>query len=475
MVMERTTVASASWCRDEFRGIEFGDPRINRRFFKVAEQLSNQPSQPINQACGRWSDSKAAYRLFQNEKMESSAIRRVHALKTRERAEDYPVVIAATDKSFFNYEGHEETTGLGHIGSTTKKDSRGLIMQTALAVTPEGLPLGILDHEIWARERNPKRSKKDLRNITIENKESYHWLESLKRISNLMSGSGTSVVVVADREADIYEFIDRAHTLNAPFVVRAAWDRALVDEDLEGIGQLWSHLNQQKIAGTIEVDVPARGKKESARVANVSVSFAKVNLRRPKKVRFPVRTEVAVSLSVSAVWARELRPPKGATPLAWMLLTSVDVTDFESAVERINWYKQRWSVEIFHKIMKSGCQVEKCRLQTADRLERYLTLFSVIAWKIHALTHENRHDPKGPCSRILQPHEWQSLYCKIHRTDQPPVKPPTIREAVRMIAQLGGFLARKGDGEPGIITIWRGWQRLADISEDWLLFRRRPT
>lgn len=155
-----------------------------------------------------------------------------------------------------------------------------------------------------------------------------------------------------------------------------------------------------------------------------------------------------------------------------MLLTNTAVSNYDEAVEKMKWYRLRWGIEVFHKILKSGCQVESCRLGTAERLTKYLALFAIIAWRLHWITQVNREAPNESCVALLADHEWKALYCKINKTSEPPEVPPSIRQAIRWIAQLGGFLARKGDNEPGIVTVWRGWQRLTDIAEDWLLFQR---
>ncbi len=136
----------------------------------------------------------------------------------------------------------------------------------------------------------------------------------------------------------------------------------------------------------------------------------------------------------------------------------------------MNWYKLRWHIESFHKVLKSGCNIELCRLQTADRLERYVTVLSIVAWRLYWMTHVNRVSPEKSCAEVLAEHEWKALCCKVKKTKLPPTEPPTIREAIRWIAGLGGFLGRKGDGEPGITTFWRGWQRLIDLSDSWLIF-----
>jgi len=202
--------------------------------------------------------------------------------------------------------------------------------------------------------------------------------------------------------------------------------------------------------------------------------LCKVNLSKHKN-RYDEKHKPLKPLKLYAVWVKEIDPPADVDPLEWMLLTNVPVTTLADAIERIEWYGQRWHIEVYHKVLKSGCTVEDCRLQTADRLQRYLTLFGVVAWRVYWITHLNRHQPEAPCTLVLTTHEWEALYCTIHHTTKLPKQLPTVRQVVRWIGQLGGFLGRKQDGEPGVTVIWRGWQRLSDIAATWLLLHPKTT
>jgi hypothetical protein len=158
-----------------------------------------------------------------------------------------------------------------------------------------------------------------------------------------------------------------------------------------------------------------------------------------------------------------------------MLLSNIEVADFKTAVERIEWYVLRWLIEIYFKILKSGCRVEQTLLASGERLKRYLALISVVAWRLFWLTYVNRQDSEASCRSILTEDEWQALYCKVRKTTVLPDHPPTAHEAIRWIAQLGVFLGRKHDGEPGVTVLWRGWQRLNDIVATWRLLNSSPT
>ncbi len=173
------------------------------------------------------------------------------------------------------------------------------------------------------------------------------------------------------------------------------------------------------------------------------------------------------NLKLHALYVIEQCPDSGQEPISWMLLTNIKINNFSEAVAKIEWYCLRWRIEVCHKISKSGLKVETCRLQTGDRLIRFLTIMSVIAWRIFFITLIARTNPNLPCTAILADEEWKILYAKIHKRKNYPAIPPTIRETVRWVAQLGGFLARKNDREPGPMALWKGWKRLVDLVEGW--------
>lgn len=154
-----------------------------------------------------------------------------------------------------------------------------------------------------------------------------------------------------------------------------------------------------------------------------------------------------------------------------MLLTTLPVTCFAEACEKLDWYAIRWNIEVFHKILKSGCQSEARQLKEFDRLQRCLALDLLVAWRLQLLLQLGRQLPDLPASAVFSKEEWQALYCFIHKTSHPPTLEPTLQETMRMVGKLGGFLGRKRDGQPGVTTLWRGLQRLSDITLAWVLFR----
>lgn len=441
----------AGWCVREFAGLDLGDARLNRRLLTMAEAFGAQPQASINQASEDWQATKAAYAFFANPSVEPSDILLPHQQRTLERMAAEELVLAVQDTCFLNYTHHPATTGLGPIGG----GQTGLVMHTTMAFTPDGLPLGILEQRIWARPHEPAPRG---RRRPIAEKESQKWLSALEE-SQSLTPSEIRLVTVADREADLYEFLDRAQDLEAEYVVRATHDRKVAG----AVGQLWAHMAGLPIAGSVTVTLPARPKRPE-RQADLEVRVGQVVLQPPQRPADDPGIWME-PLAVWALWLHEPAAPAGTDAVDWLLLTNVAITTWAEATERISWYGVRPGIESWHKILKSGCTVEQARLEAAEKLLPYLTLMGIIAWRLFWLTHINRQEPQASCTRILADHEWKALYTKIKRTAVLPDTPPTVRQAVRWIAQLGGFLGRKGDGEPGITTIWRGWSRLTDIAE----------
>jgi len=453
-----------SWAVEEFAQIDLKDKRLSRRCQQLADALGEQPTAPINQACEDWADSKAAYRFVDNPKVTPNELLLPHSQHTVERMKGHKVVLAIQDTTFFNFTHHPETQGLGEIG-TKGKNQRGFGLHSTLAVTPSGQPLGLLVQAYLERPiGEPAHKPEEMRKLPIEDKESYRWLQAFEKTIAL-APEGVQVVTVCDREADIYEMFALAQERQAPLLIRADDNRCLQDSEVK---HLWPEVEQQPTQGELSVQITGNDKRK-ARQTTVTIRYCTINLRppwRPEQKKLPVVT-------LQAILVREENPPENLAelgdhePIEWLLLTNTPVTTFEEAVQVVAWYCCRWQIEVFHKIIKSGCRVESSLLQTAKRLQNYITLMSVVAWRLHWLTYINRTAPDLPCTQILTTVEWQALYMRIHKTTQFPKTLPTVREAVRWIGKLGGFLGRKSDGEPGITAIWRGWQRLQDLAATW--------
>jgi Transposase DNA-binding/Transposase Tn5 dimerisation domain len=445
--------ADKGWAVIEFEDVDLGDARLEKRLWSVAEDLSRQPEYPINQASHDAAATKAAYRLFDNEKVTPERIFAVHRKRSLERMHKEPVVLAIQDTSFFNFSSHKKTNGLGPIGDRDK-DAQGLILHSTLAVTPRGLPLGVLSHRCWARE-GYRASEEEHERKPIEEKESYRWIATLREVASLSLSHGKGMVVtIADRESDIYEFLLEAQKLNASYVIRACYDRHVRSPVHRTIQD---HMDELSSQAKVEVEVPTQNRR-----ALLDLKFTRVDLRPPERI---TRAKNAFIVTCWAIRVAENAPPDGWEPLSWTLLTNIPIGSAAQAVEKLSWYRRRWSIEEFHKILKSGCSVEDCRLQTAERLKRYFALFCVIAWRLFWMVHIKRAAPDAPAEVALTQSEIGTL-CSLKRFKQklPPAS-PTVRQALIAIACLGGYLNRKNDPPPGPTVMWRGWQRLASMTE----------
>ena len=452
----------ADWAVNEFGHAELGDDRRTDRLLMIATAFAQQPTAPLPQACGPGPATQGAYRFFENDDLEPEAIRDAHHQATLQRLRPHPVVLALQDTSTLNYSTHPQTQGLGPIG-TRRQKIIGLLLHSTLAVTPRGLPLGLLHTAVRARDPKAVGAARQRHARPIAEKESHKWLDSLSACQQVAAQCPETLLVnVADREGDLYELFAQAlaptEEPQVHLLVRSRHDRRLAgDERL-----LWDAVGWTRAAGQLQVRVGRRGQ-QPARLATLSIRFRPVTLATPKRQAGPP------PLTLWAIEAREQRPPKGAAPILWRLLTTLPVTCVEEACEKVGWYAQRWQIEVLHKVLKSGCKIEQRQLETAARLERVLAVDQVVAWRWLALCKAAREQPDEAVSAWLGQAEWEALWCHVHQRTTLPQTPPGVRQAVRWIAQLGGFLARKGDGEPGPMTLWRGLHRLHDLTAMWRL------
>ena len=455
-----------SWVEEEFGRVELYDERLKTRLFTVAGDFFAQPGALVPQACnGSEAKTKGAYRLLQNPRVDLKTILKPHTEATVVRMQEQAAVLAPQDTSLLNYTAHREAVeGLGPLN--TKSDgSVGLILHDTLAFTEAGVPLGLLDVQCWARDPAEAGKREKRKSLPIEAKESMKWLTSYRAASAAqVLCPDTMVVSIGDRESDIYELFAEAakNPQGAELLVRAEYTRNRQVEEMH----LWDKMQREPIAGDQEVYLPRRADRP-ARTAKLAVRYAQVTLAPPKGKDLP-------AVTVWAVYAREVeQSPHVKKPVRWMLLTTVKTNSFKAACKRIEWYSRRWGIEVYHRTLKSGCRIQDRGLGTAERIETCLAIDLVVAWRVYLLTQQGRETPELPCDVYLAEEEWQALHAYVKKAS-PPDQPLTLREAVRMIASLGGFLGRKCDGEPGTTVMWRGLQRLADITEGFICGRLHP-
>jgi Transposase DNA-binding/Transposase Tn5 dimerisation domain len=452
-----------AWAVTEFIDAELGDARRTQRLVELATLFAQRPGASLPEACGNRAMLKAAYRFFDNDAVDPQAILESHILATSDRLAAVPLVLAVQDTTEVDWTTHPATTGLGPLAAPMHQ---GLHVHTTLALTPERLPLGLLAQQVWVRDPAAVGTRTTRKQRPIADKESHKWLTSVGAVCEAHArGPQTRFVCVGDREADVYDLFLQDRPSGVDLLVRAAWNRRVDHPER----YLWTKVAAQPVVATLTVRVPRRGS-QPARQATVAVRWCLALLCPPTHRQ-------AEKLPATAVWvvqAVEEQPPASGDPLEWVLLTTCAVHTTAEAVERVDWYACRWGIEVWHKVLKSGCRIEARQLETADRLRRCLAVYSVLAWRLLYATLLSRAMPDAPCTALLEPEEWQALYCAIHVTATPPATPPSLRQAVHWIGRLGGFLARRGDGEPGVTVLWKGFQHLTDLTFMYRIMRPPP-
>lgn len=461
-VVVKTRLPAADWAEEEFASADLKDQRLNKRLLSLARAFYGQPEANVARACqGDRAATKAAYRFFEHPEVTMDQILKPHYEATFHRCRQEVTVLAVQDTAALDYHGLQQTEGLGPVG-TSSKEGLGLWLHSTLAFNLQGTPLGLIDAQCWARDPAQMGKRHRRKELPITEKESNKWLKSFEAAQALQQACADTVVVsVADRESDVFELFDRARQqtgkLQPHLLIRANWNRAIEAEEQ----LLWDKVGSLSPAGELNLQVPRRGA-QAARWARMEVRFCRVMLRAPHRLRKLRPVELF------AIEAREVGAPKGITALQWRLLTTLPVVSFDQAVEKLQWYAKRWGIEVFHRTLKSGCKIEERQLGQADRIEACLAIDVVVAWRIFHLCKLGRETPDVPCTVYFEEAEWKALVAFVTRTH--PQKPPTLREATRMTASLGGFLGRKADAEPGTQTLWLGLQKLDTITDTWIAF-----
>lgn len=462
---------------NEFTDADLNDLRRARRLPVLAASLAEAPSESISAACGGWAESMAAFRLLNNGDFAAEELIRPHMARTVERCADHECVIAIQDTTEADFSHMKSLSDLGPLNDEKR---RGFFMHGHYVVSEQGLPLGLLGADITVRDDEHFRRAAERKHLPIESKESHRWIEGYRRACELARElPGTEVFSVGDRECDIFELYAEwqlaAEGRRAEWVVRANQDRALSrsqpqnGEDVPD--KLFEAARQAPVLGKIEFEVPAKSgmkrvkgsrvkAERSARTVRQTVRTMEVTPRPPyrKGKKLP---EVTFRL----VLAEEIDPPEGEEPISWLLLTSCPITTLEEARRIIRIYLRRWDIEVFFRVLKTGCRVERIQLKSREALVRALMIYLVIAWRILYLTHLGRRCPDLPCSCVFEEAEWRSACAVVKRP--PEAGEPTLGEFIGIIGKLGGHLGRKCDGEPGAQVIWKGLSRVRDFACVW--------
>lgn len=477
-------VGEAHWIEDEMATLDLGDKRRNDRLRSVLSHLAAMPAASIPQAVGAGrAETEAAYRLFENGAVEFQDILAPHYQATMTRVREQPVVVLVQDTSELDLTRPEQQVrGAGPLDGGAR---RGCFVHPLSAFTREGLPLGCLWVQHWTRSGGDEPldaagRRERRRQLPIEDKESRRWITGMQQAHQVAAAApDTEVITVADSEADIYELLlaGQSSPGGAQFIVRACQDRALArpvsDEEAarsmrdavtRASGVLCYEVQVRGRQAKLGCDDRARRQPRESRTARVEVRAAVVTLRPPVR---PDRRLPPVSVHV--VWVHETDPPAGDEPLDWLLVTSLPITTPDEMLRVIQTYSLRWSIELFFRVLKQGCRVEQRLFESLDRVERFLAVSLIVAWRTLLVSRLGRDFPDINCEAVFETSEWKAVYQFIHKQPPPP-DPPRLQAMVRMVAQLGGYVNRRRDDEPGTETIWKGLQRLHDLARCWDLF-----
>ena len=411
------------------------------------------------------------YDFWANRRIKAEDILSAHTASVVERASQQERVLLIQDTTELDYSKHNKQ-GIGYLSG---KGQKGLKVHSTLCTSLSGVPLGLVEQKVWAREQNRRTQGYNERKKAIEDRESIKWLESLESSQQKLPDT-VKTITVADREADIYRFLIQHQQLGADFIIRSYQKRNSILADTgenASVEPLSELIHKQPIWALATLNLQRTPKRKQPRKAELTIRHATVELQPPQHTSTPEENQ---PLRVQVILAEEINPPETETPVSWLLLTSLEINDPDQAEECLQIYTKRWLIERYHYTLKSGCNIEKLQLKRADRIHRALATYSIVAWRLLWLTYTSRENPNQPATVAFTLEEWKSLYCVIHKdtigkTTPIPDKPPSIHQCVKWIAQLGGFLGRKGDGEPGVKTLWLGLQRLKDITSTWVMTR----
>lgn len=440
-------IPDVSWAIQECGRAEFGDGRVTQRFIKVVSALAEHPNASLVQAAESWGEAKGIYRFFNNARVFSDRILLSHRKASVGRIREQKIVLVAQDTTTLSFNTLRATRGLGPVGPA---DSRGFFLHSSLAMDVDGVPQGLLTARFWARDSEEPQEK-----------ESRRWVETVREVRGIVP-EDTRVVVVGDRESDIFSVFAEARKVGADVLVRATHNRKLEGEWPD----LAAAVQQAQLLGTMEITVP-RGHEHPERAATLALHVQEVRLQPPRELRG------AEPVTMTVVCASEIDPPPGEKPVGWVLLTTLQAATAAEAAIAVRWYSYRWRVERFHYTLKSGCQIEKLQLETQRRLENAIATYCIVAWRVLHFAYVARDKPDAPCTLVFTDAEWKGLYLAIYRKAfaagmQMPADPPKLSTAVIWLGRLGGFLARKNDGMPGVKVLWRGFQRLEIFTAAWI-------
>lgn len=462
---------TSNWIDNEVGGCHFNDVRLAKRFGKLLGMMTEGIGESVPYACQDWANTKAAYRFFSNPHVSESQIMAGHFQATRGRlSQANQKILMLHDTCEFSFQREKDSQigllgrpncGKGKDGRLKYVTVRGILMHSSLAVTLDGLPLGLAAIKFWTRKQfkgcNALKRKINPTRVPIEEKESIRWLENLRQ-STALTGNPGDCVHIGDRESDIFELFALAKELGTNFLVRTCVDRLAEDAGTT----VAAEMKQAPVKGQHRIQ--GQNRQGEFYEAVLDIKYEQLQVLPPEG-----KWKDYTDLTLTVIHATERGTPHGREKIAWKLLTNLPVKTLRSAIEKLNWYALRWKIEVFHKILKSGCKAEESKLRSSERLVNLISIFCIIGWRVFWLTMLNRAEPDLPPATALEPTEILLLDELVKTNPEASSREPTVSDYIIKIARLGGYLNRASDPPPGNMVMWRGMAKLNDIHLGFLL------
>ena len=438
-----------AWAATQFGAAKLHDKRLTDRLVYLATQITAHPSGSFPEQTESWNDLRAAYNLFDGEEVTFQAIATPHWELTKKTKGERLLIIADTTE--IDYGPCPKVTGLSPVGSGI---GQGFHLHSGLMVSAaDDRVHGLAGQLIHHRQPAPEGESRSQR-LQRGDRESQIWSQLVDQIGS--SPPGTRWVHVVDRGADDFLFFYHCQQAETEWVARVKnLTRKIITPD-GGKLALSSYVRTLPEVGSFTLNLRARPK-QPARNAKIVVAFGALRMPTPSLISPSLRSLKPEPIPMWVVWVREVDAPNGVDPIEWMLYTSLPVEDLGEAMMVVGYYEKRWLIEEWHKVLKTGCRVEERQLKTSERLEAMMGLMSVAAVRLFQMKGEARTSPERPAEEVVPSKYVRSLKAVRKIGDQIEL---TVGRFFRELAKLGGFLGRRSDGEPGWITIWRGWDKL---------------
>ena len=470
-----------TWVENELETVDLRDKRLDRRLTSLLETLSAGTTASIPAACSGRTEMVAAYRFFDNEKVDFENVLQPHIDATHQRIAEQPVALLVHDTTELDLTRPAST--VEGVGPLHNGDRVGTHLHELHAFSIDGVPMGTVSAEVWTRPPKPKVKRTDnqkraaIATKSLDEKESYRWLSTAEDCQAVKEHCPeTQLIMIADSESDISDVLSHcSRQSETDWIVRNGFNRILHKQSVnEPSVSLREAMLEHRERYRDEVNVRSRSPLVTSKSAKIS---------RRKSPRDPRQAEVAVraaklclndphcdrGIEVNAVMVRELPTPVGEEPIEWILLTSLPIKTNDQLKQIVYYYTMRWLIELFFKILKSGCRIESRRFEHIDRFLPALAVYLIVAWRSFYVCRISRTHGDHPCELLYSEAEWKGVW-SIVKGESPPKAPPLLYEMTCVMAELGGYVNRKNVLPPGPQTIWIGLQRMHDIATCWLTF-----